>query len=71
MRVQCQAAAQQLQASVHQLLERAQQEEWSQRELSRRVGIPERTFRRIKDGKVSALAWLPKLQPAVQRLTPA
>lgn len=68
---ECRLAYGRLQASVNALLSRARTEAWSQRELSRRAGIPFRTWRRVRDGQVDALAWLPKLQPALARLTPS
>jgi ribosome-binding protein aMBF1 (putative translation factor) len=65
------AAAAELQRSVDTLLTRAQTEEWSQRELARRAGIPETTLRRLRHGKADPLTWLPRIHPALARLTQA
>jgi hypothetical protein len=65
-----QAAKRRLQLSLDQLLDHAAREAWSQRELSRRAGIPESSLRRLRRGTVDALAWLPKIQPALRRLNP-
>lgn len=62
-------AADELDRSVSQLLARAEMEEWSGRELARRAGIPETTLRRLRSGQVDPLAWLPKIKPALARLT--
>lgn len=63
-------AASELERSVSQLLARAEIEEWSGRELARRVGIPERSLRRVRAGHVDPLAWLPRIKPALTRLAP-
>jgi ribosome-binding protein aMBF1 (putative translation factor) len=57
--------------SVSSLFARAQAGHWSQRRLAAKLAIPETTLRRIRDGKVNPRAWLPKLQAALNRLTPS
>lgn len=53
---------------VSRLLDRAQEEHWSQRQLAARIQIPETTFRRIRNGNVIAEEWLPKIEAALARL---
>jgi ribosome-binding protein aMBF1 (putative translation factor) len=60
-----------LSESISRLVERAQSEHWSQRELAGKVGIPETTFRRIRNHQVNALVWEPKLKAVLDRLNPA
>ena len=61
-------ATDRLNECVMQLLDRAKSEQWSQRQLASQIAIPETTFRRIRDQKVNAVEWLPKVQTALNRL---
>lgn len=63
------AATANLQTSVRQLFTLAGNEDWSGRELARRTGIAERTLRRMRAGNADPLAWLPKIQTALARIT--
>jgi len=61
----------QFQATLDRLAASAQSEQLSQRKLAARIGIPERTFRRLAQGTVSlerAQTYLPKLEAAVNKL---
>ena len=60
-----------LAACVHQLLAKAQREEWSQRQLAGKIAIPETTFRRIRAQRVDPFVWLPKLEAALKLLNPS
>lgn len=53
---------------ISRLLAKAKTEEWSQRELAAKIGIPETTFRRIRGHAVNPLVWLPKIEAAAARL---
>ena len=58
-----------LNESLVKLLARAETEEWSQRKLAEKIGIPETTFRRIRANQVNPFVWLPKIESAAFRLT--
>jgi hypothetical protein len=53
------------QRSVCALQEKADADDWSARELSRRAGLSLRTWGRIRAGRVNSETWLPKLRAAV------
>ena len=49
------------------LVAKAESEQWSQRKLAGKIGIPETTFRRLRAQQVDPFAWLPKIEAAVAR----
>jgi hypothetical protein len=57
-----------LNEAIAVLLAKAAAEQWSQRQLAARIGIPETTFRRIRDQQVDAMVWLPKVSAALARI---
>ncbi|HEY3762682.1 MAG TPA: hypothetical protein VGN23_13125 [Verrucomicrobiae bacterium] len=59
-----------LRGAVSCLLDHAawQPEPWSQRPLSKKIGIAWATWLRCRNGKVNARTWLPKLEAAIVRL---
>lgn len=62
------AALVQFAETVSSLLAKAAAAQWSQRQLAAKIGIPETTFRRIKNQKVKPLVWLPKVEAALASL---
>lgn len=64
------AAQAQLQTMVAQLLQRAEREKWSERELLVRIVIQRGTFYRLRHQQINPLKWLPKLKAAAARLAP-
>ena len=66
-----QAAAAQLQTAVAGLLAIADAQQWSQRQLTARIGIPQTSFRRIRRNQVDPLLWLEKLSAALVRINPS
>lgn len=60
-----------LQTALDRLQAIAQSKHWSQRELAGRIGIPESTLRKVKRGLAQLENHIPKLEAAVQRLTPS
>lgn len=57
-----------LSSSISRLIAKAEAEQWSQRQLAAKIGVPETTFRRIRDQKVHPLTWLPRIEAALARL---
>ena len=55
-------------ALIAVLKEKAVKEKWSQRELARRAGISEPTWRRLARGAADLLTWLPRLRAAAGTL---
>ena len=53
---------------VTALLQRAEFEEWSARELSRRIGVSRSTLGRLARGQGNLAAWLPRLRAAITHL---
>ena len=53
---------------VTALLQRAEFEEWSARELSRRIAINRMTMARLSRGQGNLAAWLPCLRAAITHL---
>ena len=64
-------AAVELHLSVLKLLQHAEAQEWSQRELARRAGLSWGAFRRCRDGQIDPTTWLPKLHAALSKLNPS
>lgn len=58
-----------LQDALNQLDAIAESEEWSQRKLAAKVGLPESTLRKIKSGRADSAIWLPRIQAAASKLT--
>ena len=58
-----------LEAAIATLLQRAAREEWSQRELARKVQIPWTCFLRCRNGSVNPANWLPRIEAAAAKLT--
>ena len=63
-----QANAVEFQTLAATLTARAEAEEWSRREFSKRTGIPRTTWARLLSGKADLSAWLPKVREAAARL---
>lgn len=59
-----------LQRMLDQLKDIAETNHWSQRKLADKVGISDRTLRRLKNGQSEPAEYLPKLESAVTRLQP-
>jgi hypothetical protein len=53
---------------VAALQAKAEAEEWSERKLAAKVGLPRTTWQRVCSGGVPAPEWLPKLREACTRL---
>ena len=53
---------------VKAIQERASVEEWSVREISRRIGIPRTTLARLARGEGNLGFWIPRLRATVARL---
>jgi len=62
------AARADLERAVFILMEKARDENWSQRKLAKKVGFCPRTWRRIRESRVNPAVWLPKLRPALAKL---
>lgn len=57
--------------SLVQLIQaRAEAENWSWREVSRRAGLSRTTLTRAVHGKINLAVWLPQLRTVAARLNP-
>ena len=65
------SAGDDLQRLISTLIEFAEANGLSRRALLKRAGLSWGSWTRIRDGKVNAVAWLPKLRLAMGRLKPS
>ncbi len=64
------STAARLETALSRLDELAQSENWSHRKLASKIGLHESTLRAIRRGDFAPTNWLPKLESAVDRLSP-
>ncbi|NOS68658.1 MAG: hypothetical protein HOP33_01840 [Verrucomicrobia bacterium] len=65
------SAKDQLRGEIVKLVNHAEVEHISQREMTRKAGLSWGSFRRCRDGLADPIAWLPRVQSAVDKIVSA